>query len=164
MTELNVKEMNYRFFKNTNDGTKEKTPNTLVGHIDSVNYEKGTLILNVNGSKSEVMIADFVKGVKSGAGCVSNPSALEDWKGFEVVERKIGFAEKKGLLWVNVSGLEYCFGYVAGKRKVNKQLKKPSSVWVVFELDTLNEYLKANNVAELTNEEYEKVTRVVRGF
>lgn len=164
MTELNVKEMNYRFFKNTNDGTKEKTPNTLVGHIDSVNYEKGTLILNVNGSKSEVIIADFVKGVKSGAGCVSNPSALEDWKGFEIVERKIGFAEKKGLLWVNVNGLEYCFGYVVGKRKANKQFRKPSNDWVIMELDALNEYLKVNNVAELTNEEYEKVTRAVRGF
>lgn len=162
--ELNIKDMNYRFFKNTNDGTKEKTPVTLVGHIDSVNYDKGTLILNVNGSKSEVLIAEFVKGVKACAGCVSNPSALEDWKGFEAVERKITFAEQKGLLWVSVSGLEYCFGYVAGKRKVNKQYRKQSNDWVIFELDALNDYLKVNNIAELTNDEYEKVTRTVRGF
>lgn len=162
--ELSAKELSYRFFKNTNDATKEKTPHSLVGHIDSTNYDKGTLILNVNGSKSEVLIAEFVKGVKACAGCVSNPSALEDWKGFEVVERKITFAEQSSQLWVNIQGLKYCFGYVIGKRKVNKQYRKQSNDWVIMELDALNEYLKANNVAELTNEEYEKVTRTIRGF
>ena len=171
MANINWKEQNYRVFKNTNDGQKENTPAELIGHIEQVDFEQGLCVMNVNGCKNQINIGDLVKGILSGAGCVSNPSALEDWKGFDVekrAQRKMVFTERKGQLIVQIEDenikIEYSFGYVIGKRKVNKGVKNPSNNWVIMEIDAFNEYLKESNLTELNNDEHYKLTKMLRGF
>lgn len=145
LNEVQIREFAYRTFQRMNDETKKRTPSKLVGHIDKVDFETNLLWLNVNGSITVVPIMDFVAGVRVSAGCVSNPSALEGWKGFGESERKIIVSEQNGLNWIIIENVKYCVGYVQGM--------KETSNWERVVLNGLNGYLQRNKVGKLSFQE-----------
>ena len=82
----------YKYFQKQNDTLKEHTPADLVGHLEDIDFNLGTLTFKLGQNKSRKTIQEMVEAICRQAGCVSNPSALEGWKGFratEDVKRKI---------------------------------------------------------------------------
>ena len=74
-----AQKLTYVKFKQSNDMSKKM--GCTCGHIDSVNYKNGTCVLRVEDNRTQLPISQLVADiVVNGMGCVSNPSALKDWK------------------------------------------------------------------------------------
>lgn len=162
---------NYKFFQKQNDTLKKHTPSEIVGHLEDIDYEKGTLNLVVNGNKTARTIEEVVEAINSQAGCVSNPSAIEDWVGFkelkdaaESKKQRIGVMTGKNefgvqnftlMFRVPQRGvLYYTMGDMQRRIAVWKNSKKLKyEAALECEFTAINSYLRENGVDQLTVEE-----------
>ena len=166
-TQKNV--ITYRYFQSQNDSLKAHTPSDIIGHLENIDFEKGTLNLVVGKNKTPKTIKEVVEAIIRQAGCVSNPSALEEWKGFKpvkvVVQREIKVKVVGLETKVIIRGKDFTFEYPLGDM-VNK-LK----VWhttegitprqmLELEFKALDRYLESKGMNTLNPMEVEQLCKV----
>lgn len=75
--------MTYEYFKNQNNMSKNIGVQPI-GKIESVDNIENTCVLLVEDNRSIVPIQHIINDiVRDGIGCLSNPSKLKRWKGWE---------------------------------------------------------------------------------
>ena len=73
--------LTYDEFKRINDQSKKM--GVTCGHIDNVDLKAETCVLAVFDNRTPISIQNLVADITvNGMGCVSNPSAIKEWKGW----------------------------------------------------------------------------------
>ncbi len=167
-----VKQFSYVFFKKQNDILKAHTPSEIVGHLEDIDYSKGTLSLAVGENKSTKNITEVVEAICKQAGCVSNPSALEDWKGFKAVnvtakrEIQVRVQGINTVVFINSEKykIEYPMGDMRNKLKIWKFSKEVKiNAALNCEVQALNRFLEEKGVLPLNPMETDDLLKVFVG-
>ncbi len=172
MQTVNKNVITYKYFQSQNDALKAHTPSDIIGHLEDIDFEKGTLNLVVGQNKTPKTIKEVVEAIIRQAGCVSNPSALEDWKGFKpvkvVVQREIKIKvvgiETKVFIVGKDFKYEYPLGDMLNKLKVWYTTEGISPRQMLeLEIKALDRYLESKGMITLNPMETEQLVKVFLG-